>query len=149
MTIQQLEALLIDQSFGELPEEVEALLEALLAQRDDLRTAAAAIREALRLTGEVVATRPAHFRVENPVAEGASDPRISFSRWLPGGAKFAAALTALALAAGAGYRSGQLSSDEALPTVVEKSPPADSPWARYRFEADGRLAVIPTNPPRS
>jgi len=149
MTTQQLEMLLIDQAFGELPEEVDALLEALLAQRVDLCESAAAIREALRLTGDVVATRPELFHGESPAADRSSGPHRCFPRWLAGGAKLAAGLAALALAAGAGYRSGQATTESALPTVAEKTASAESPWARYRVEADGRLAVIPTNPPRS
>ncbi len=156
MTTQQLETLLIDQSFGELPDEVDALLESLLAQRDDLRETAATIREAFQLTGEVVAKHPALFRAEASAPEPVSGRGL---RFFSGGFKIAAALAVLALAAGLGYRTGHDSRAEmeTVPTAgnhsVSDSANDDrssvSPWARYQVDADGRLAVLSSGGPRS
>ncbi|NLT72381.1 MAG: hypothetical protein GXX91_17035, partial [Verrucomicrobiaceae bacterium] len=98
MTTQQLETLLIDQSFGELPDEVDALLESLLAQRADFRETAASIREAFQLTGEVVQKRPALFRADASAPEPVSVRSWRGLRFFSGGAKIAAALAVLALA---------------------------------------------------
>ncbi len=157
MTTQQLETLLIDQSFGELPEEVEALLESLLAQREDLRETAATIREAFQLTGEVVKKRPELFRADPSAPDRAPARRWPDLRFFSGGFKIAAALAVLALAAGLGYRSGHDSRAERFPAAVkhsasdstDKNTSSVSPWTRYQVESDGRLAVISTGSPRS
>lgn len=161
MTTQQLETLLMDQSFGELPDEVDALLESLLAQRADFRETAASIREAFQLTGEVVQKRPTLFRADASAPEPVSVQRWRGLRFFTGGAKIAAALAVLALAAGLGYRSGHDSRGESGATAPSRSasgavsgvaagnPSAPSPWARYQVDAEGRLAVLSTNAPRS
>ncbi|NLT69622.1 MAG: hypothetical protein GXX91_02870, partial [Verrucomicrobiaceae bacterium] len=143
--------------FGELPDEVDALLESLLAQRADFRETAASIREAFQLTGEVVQQRPALFRADASAPEPVSVRSWRGLRFFSGGAKIAAALAVLALAAGLGYRSGHDSRGETGATAPSRSasgvaagnPSAPSPWARYQVDAEGRLAVLSKNAPRS
>lgn len=156
MTIQQLETLLIDQAFGELPEEVDALLESLLVQRDDLRETAAAVREAIQFSGEVVSNRPGLFRTDFSESDRAAARRWPDLRFFTVGLKMAAAVAVLALAAGLGYRSGHSSRAETPPPAASTSAKGSavghfsvSPWARYQVESDGRLAVITSGSPRS
>lgn len=148
MTTSQLEALLIDQALGELPEDIDALLTAYLevspARHDEVR----AMRESLQLTGEVVAKCPELFS-----STATAPPAV---RWLPfigrPSLKVAAVFLALVLAAGAGYRTGRDDGGQRSDVIVEKAEPATSttsPWARYVVAADGRLAVIPAVKPGS
>lgn len=149
MITAQLEALLIDQALGELPVEVEAVLEAFLSSNPDRGAEARAIRESLseslQLTGEVVARCPELFATAesaSPTARGITIPGASLL-------KIAAVFLALVLAAGAGYRTGREAQGRPSGDLVKKTVPvnrAESPWARYVVAADGGLAVVPAQP---
>lgn len=148
MTTQQLEALLIDQALGELPEDIDALLTAFLevspARHDEVR----AMRESLQLTGEVVAKCPELFAPITPVSTAAEWLPFLGRPWL----RIAAVFLALALAAGAGYRTGKDDGGQRIDVIVKKAEPATSstsPWARYVVAADGRLAVVSAVKPGS
>jgi len=148
MTTSQLEALLIDQALGELPEDIDALLTAYLevspARHDEVR----AMRESLQLTGEVVAKCPELFSSTAPAPPAAGWRPFLARPWL----KIAAVFLALALATGAGYRAGRDEAGQRSDVIVKEAEAAtssDSPWARYVVAADGRLAVIPAVKPGS
>lgn len=146
MTTSQLEALLIDQALGELPAEIEALLNAYLeaspAHAGEVLAMRESLGESLHFTGEVVAKCPELF---SPVAPVPSTPgwlALFMRPWLG----IAAVCLALVLAAGAGYRAGRDTAGQSSGIVVEKAEPTDasqSPWARYVVADDGRLAVVP------
>lgn len=152
MTTPQLEALLIDQTLGELPEEIDALLTAYLdaspARHEEVRAIRESLRESLQLTGEVLVSCPELFAPAAPVPPAAGWLPVRARPWL----KIAGVLFALALAAGAGYRTGSEAAGELSEAIAEKAVPAtlsESPWARYAVAADGRLAVVSSAQPGS
>jgi anti-sigma factor RsiW len=158
MTNQQLEALLIDQSLGELPEEISALLDAYLAQSPELNPTAARLRDAVTITEQVVVGRPelleAGAGTPEPVARAIPD----WVRWRAPSPliKRAALFGVLGMAMGLGFFAGKLdgrSPEKVAPRVAEQPDESEagnaSPWARYRFEEDGRLAVVPVFEPQS
>ena len=155
MKSQQLESLLIDRAFGELPEEVAALLDAYLAQHPEQAKEAASVLEAITVAEKAVKDHPelaaatGLVREEPPgrlhsaaVAEGFS---LVFS------ARFGLALVAVLLAAVGGFFAGKAgdSSQNAGPeSLVEEAvesgeTESTSPWARYRLGENGQLAVGP------
>lgn len=147
MTTKQLEALLIDQTLGELSEEASALLEAYLVHFPERRDEADQVRRAIALTETAVLSHPL-------VREAEPDPVTipfpvsgSFSRGL---LRAAAAVALLGLALATGFFAGKESVESA--SSVESvtgsgAATAPSPWARYRFEDNGRLAVtLPSDP---
>ncbi|MCB1229485.1 MAG: hypothetical protein KDN19_04425 [Verrucomicrobiae bacterium] len=158
MKTEHLNALLIDQSLGELPEEVSHLLEAYLEQNPEHRAVASRTREALGLTEKVVIASPELFCAagEETASEAGLPAILSFVRpsaWL----KVAAALIALGLAAGAGFIGGSRQTSEkgtSLEMATENGAPSgdkatSSPWARYRLGENGQLAVVPAYEPQS
>lgn len=139
MTTKQLEVLLIDQSLGELSDEASELLEAFLALSPDRRAEAEQVRHAVACTGAAVASQPLPLEAGEPIPFPVRSAR--FSPLL----RVAAAIALLGLAAGAGFFAGQGGSElrtraEGIASSPESS--ASSPWARYRVEENGRLAVI-------
>ncbi len=152
MNPKQLESLLIDQSLGELPEEVSALLNAYLARHPDQSAMVPRIRDALAATETVVTERPELFRV----ASGDSSAPILFPRFTASMGKWAAIIAALAMATGAGFFLGRQGTDASAGAVADQDaeasemvPPETSPWARYQFRQDGQLAVVPAYKPQS
>ena len=61
------------------------------------------------------------------------------------GGRFGGSAILLGIAAGTGFFAGQGSreSSASADMVAESRPAVASPWARYQFEGNGRLAVIP------
>jgi hypothetical protein len=152
MTTSQLEAILNDQALGELPAENEALLNAYLeaspARHGEARALRESLGESLHLTGEVVARCPELFAPVTSASPAAGWLPLPGRPW----PKMAAVFLALALAAGAGYRTGRDDGGQRSDVVAEKTAPASSsvsPWARYVVAADGRLAVVPVVKPGS
>lgn len=147
MTTKQLEALLIDQTLGELSEEASALLQAYLVHFPDRRIEAEQVRFAVGLTETAVLSHPL-------VREAETDPvTIPFPAPVPswrGLLRVAAAIALLGLALGTGYFAGKGSVETASPgdsVTGSGDSSSPSPWARYRFEDNGRLAVtLPSDP---
>ena len=145
MTTKQLEALLLDQALGELPGETAALLEAGLEISPDHRRRAGEIRSAVGLTEAAVVARP----LELEKSEIAVFPTAGV-RSLEG-LRIAAAVAVLGGAVGLGYLAGKGRNDSSMAgTTAAKAEatPASSPWARYRVDDNGRLAVILPNSPQ-
>ncbi len=144
MTTNQLEALLIDQALGELSEDASALLEAWLAHFPERRAEAERIRKAVGFAEAAVVSRPLALQPERPAVFPAVAPP------LPGLLRLAAAIALLGLAAAGGFFAGKGGSPSGSSRENIAGPPpqsAPSPWARYRFEENGRLAVIlPADP---
>jgi len=142
MTTKQLEALLIDQALGELSEETAALLEAWLDKSPEHRDLAGEIRRAVGHTELAVASRPLEWETEEIFAF--PTPRVrSHERW-----RIAAAVAILGVALGLGYLAGKGRNDprmDGLTAAKSEKTPASSPWARYRVDDKGRLAVILPN----
>ncbi len=145
MTTQQLESLLIDQALGELSEEASALLESYLDHFPERRQEATRVRSAVGLTEAAVLSRPLVY-----ASESEANPEVlTFTgrkSLLPSALyRIAAALILLGIAAGTGFFAGQGSreSSASADMVAESRPAVASPWARYQFEGNGRLAVIP------
>ncbi len=150
MTSSQLEALLIDQALGELSEEASALVEAYLAAFPDRRAEASRVRDALLLTEQAVVARPLLGRddADTPVITLPASRAPFFAPLL----RAAAAVALLGLALAAGYfagSGGREDSPREKSVATSESPPASSPWARYRVEENGRLAVILPSDPHS
>lgn len=144
MTTQQLESLLIDQALGELPAETAALLEAWLEKTPEHRELAGEIRNAVGLIEVAVVARP----FERESAEIVAFP-ASRGRSLEG-LRMAAAVAILGVAVGLGYLAGKGGDDSSMARMTAakaEATPATTPWARYRVDDNGRLAVIlPTSP---
>lgn len=147
MTTQQLEALLIDQALGELSEEASVLLELYLDQHPERRTEADRVRSAVGFTESAVVSRPLDLEPGETIL---AFPR-SASRFTPM-LRAAAAVALLGFAVGAGFLAGngtlepQASAADVANSETATEP---SPWAQYRFEEDGRLAVIVPSAPNS
>jgi len=147
MTTKQLEALLIDQTLGELSEEASALLEAYLVHFPERRDEADQVRRAIALTETAVVAHPL-------VREAEADPvTIPFpvsgsSPWRL--LRTAAAVALLGLALATGFFAGKGSVEPGSPgepVAGSGTSTSPSPWARYRFEDNGRLAVtLPSDP---
>lgn len=158
MNAEQLEALIIDQSLGELPDDVSALLDAYLAQHPDQAAVAPRIRNALAATEAAVTERPGLFRVshdETNAPDRGARPPVLLSLFASSAMKWAAALAALALGTGAGFFVGRQGGAPSAAIVVDpeheardSSPPDASPWARYQVRENGQLAVVPSFQPR-
>lgn len=152
MNAQELQALIVDWRMGELRPEVEALLEAYLAQNPSAKEESRRIEETLAVTKKAVQAHPE--LVPSPGTElkeapkGAVPARRSQLPWL----KLAAAL---AVAGGVGLFGYQLGAGNAsasgalAPTQMEKSrgPASEvrpalavnatpSPWAKYRISGN-------------
>jgi hypothetical protein len=158
MTNQQLEALLIDQSLDELPEEISALLDAYLAQNPEGNAIAAKLRDTVAITERVVVDSPELLEAGEIPSERGARAFPDWARfWAPSPlAKSAALFAVLAMAMGLGFFAGKLngrSPEEVAPRVAEQPEEHGagnaSPWARYRIEEDGRLAVVPVFEPPS
>ncbi len=148
MTAKQLESLLIDQALGELSDEASALLETYLANFPERIAEAERVRQAVGLTEAAVAVRPLVLEPEAEVVTLAFPRKEKF----PAVMRIAAAVALLGFAVGAGFLAGNAGRGPEAPrgsvTESERSV-APSPWARYRVEADGRLAVLTTPDPNS
>lgn len=152
MKTQELQALIVDWHMGELRPEVEALLEAYLAQNPAAKEESKRIEETLAVTKKAVQAHPE--LVPSPGADLKEAPKVSVSPrisqlpWL----KLAAAL---AVAGGAGLFGFQLGAGSAgtpralASAQAEKSHgPAPevrsalaanatpSPWAKYRISGN-------------
>jgi len=147
MTTKQLESLLIDQTLGELSEEASALLEAYLVHFPERRDEADQVRRAIALTETAVVARPL-------VREGETDPvmipfPVPVASWR-GLLRVAAAIAVLGLTLATGFFAGKGSVESGSPgesVTGSGISAAPSPWARYRFEDNGRLAVtLPSDP---
>lgn len=146
MTTKQLEALFIDEALGELSEEASALLEAWLVRFPESRAGAEEIRRAVGLAGAAVVSRPLDLEVPEVKAVSSVKSR------LPGLLRLAAGIALLGLAVGAGFLAGKGSGDSEAPLGVVAASEvnnAPSPWARYRVDDQGRLAVILPQQPKS
>ncbi len=146
MTTSQIQALLIDESLGELSEEASALLEAWLAAFPEDRAEAERIRSAVGLTEAAVVSRPLDLAPDATIAFPAPAPRA------PLVLRLAASVALLGLAAAAGFLAGKGGRDSApsRPAVADgERSSAPSPWAQYRVEENGRLAVIFPSDPNS
>ncbi len=146
MTTSQFQALIIDESLGELSEEASALLAAWLAAFPEHQAEADRIRDAVGLTTQAVASRPLDLRPEAVVEFPKPASR------LPALLRLAASVVLLCLAAGAGFFAGKESGDAdpgrpAMADGMRSSEP--SPWAQYRVGENGRLAVILPSDPNS
>lgn len=157
MKNEQLESLLIDQAFGELPEEVSALLDAYLAQHPEQAGEVNVILDAVSVSEKAVIDHPelvatSASRDENELdqtpavtVEGARIFSLLFSP------RFGAAMVAVLLAGVGGFLAGKAEdseqSDEPESLVEEaasfRESESESPWARYRLGEDGQLAVVP------
>lgn len=149
MTTTQLEALIIDQSLGELSEEASTLLEAWLNQFPDRMAEAEKVREAIGFAGDAVALRPLDLE---PVEIQAFRARTRKPWLVHPLLKAAAVIGLLLLAAGAGYRAGIGTMSPSTPEVAsieEASTPSHSPWARYRLDREHRFALVIPSQPRS
>ena len=147
MTPQQLEALLIDQALGELSEEASVLLELYLDQYPERRAEADRIRNAVGFTESAVVSRPLDLEPGETIL---AFPR-SASRFTPI-LRVAAAFALLGFAVGAGFFAGKGTLEpgpSAKAGADSKSATESSPWAQYRFEEVGRLAMIPPSDPNS
>ena len=146
MTTSHIQALLIDESLGELSEEASALLTAWLAAFPEHQAEAQRIRDAVGLTAEAVASRPLDLR-----AEGVTEiPKPALR--LPGWLRLAASVVLLGLATGAGFFAGKESGDvePGRPAMADEMRSTEpSPWAQYRVGENGRLAVILPSDPNS
>lgn len=144
MTTKQLEALLIDQALGEMSGEIAALLEAWLEKTPEHRDLAGEIRRAVGIAEVAVVSRPLDLEPAEIVAFPAIRVR-SVERL-----RRAAAVAILGVAIGLGYLVGKGKDDSSTAGMTAAKPetaPASSPWARYRVDDNGRLAVIlPTAP---
>lgn len=146
MTTKQLEALLIDESLGELSEEASALLEAWLVKFPESRAEAEEIRRAVGLAEAAVVSQPLDLEMREVMAF--SSAKVRFAGLL----RVAAGIALLGLAVGAGYYAGKGSGDSVAPQGVVAASEvknAPSPWARYRVDDEGRLAVILPHQPKS
>lgn len=146
MTTKQLEALLIDESLGELSEEASALLEAWLVKFPESRAEAEEIRRAVGLTEAAVESRPLDLEMPEVMAFPSEKSRF------PGLLRLAAGIALLGLAVGAGFLAGKGSRDLEAPhgvIAVSEEKEAPSPWARYHVDDKGRLAVILPPQPNS
>lgn len=146
MTTKQLEALLMDESLGELSEEASALLEAWLERFPKSRAEAEEIRRAVGLVDAAVVSRP--LNLETPEVMAFPLAKGHFRGLL----RLAAGIALLGLAVGAGFLAGKGSGDSEAPRGVvaaSEKKEAPSPWARYRVDDEGRLAVILPHQPNS
>lgn len=146
MTTSQIQALLIDESLGELSEEASALLAAWLAAFPEHQVEAERIRDAVGLTAEAVVSRPLDLRPEAVTDFPKTAPR------LPGWLRLAASIVLLGLATGGGFFAGKESGAAApdRPAVTDGMRSSEpSPWAQYRVGENGRLAVILPSDPNS
>ncbi len=144
MTAKQLESLLIDEALGELSEEASALLDDWLLHVPESRAAADQIRHAVALTGTAVAARPLDLKSLEPAVTPLTKGR------LPLVLRRAAAIALLCLALGVGFQAGKESapsSHQGRSTAALQTERVPSPWARYRVDENGRLAVVlPSTP---
>ncbi|MCB1091646.1 MAG: hypothetical protein KDL87_08945, partial [Verrucomicrobiae bacterium] len=152
MNPEQLESLIIDQSLGELPHDVSALLDGWLALHPEQASIVPAIRNALAATETVVADRPELFRIPIGVVRS-WDEEIRFppfASWLSTSpVKWVAIFAALALATSVGFffgRQGQCLIERNVaaqkPEMEKAVPPETSPWARYQIGENGQLALV-------
>jgi ferric-dicitrate binding protein FerR (iron transport regulator) len=145
MTEKQLEALLIDQALGETSGETDALLEAWLEKSPEHRDLAGRIRGAVGLTEGAVVSRPLDLEAAEILAFPSSGARPHE------GFRIAAAIAVLGVAVGLGYLAGKGSDGSSKAGMTAAKPEvntAPSPWARYRVDDNGRLAVILPAPPK-
>lgn len=155
MTAQQLESLLIDQALGELSDEASALLESYLAHFPERRAEAERVRGAVEWTEAAVLCRP--LALEPDISSGDGGAVLSFPAKTAAVRpllRFAAAVALLGLAVGAGFFAGRGGGPEAFGEIGAKvdrgaAPSPSSPWARYRVEPDGRLALLAAPDPNS
>lgn len=149
MTTKQLEALLIDQTLGELSEEASALLDAYLVHFPERRGEADQVRRAIALTETAVVTQPL---VREAETEPVTIPFPARAQSWRGLLRVAAAVALLGLALTTGFFAGKGSVEpgsSAESITGSGTSAAPSPWARYRFEDNGRLAVILPSDPNS
>lgn len=148
MTAKELESLLIDQALDELAPEASALLDSYLEHFPERRAEAERLREALSLTeGAVLQKALVHEKEASPPAGGAWG---FFSQARPRAhalGRAAAVLLLLGMGAGAGYFFGKGDRPPAGgPALIrqesQESQESPSPWARYRLDADGGLALV-------
>lgn len=149
MTSTQLEALIIDQSLGELSDEASALLDNWLNHFPDRLAEAGKVREAIGFTGDAVALRP--LELEPPEFQELRVGTRKSSEIHPL-LKAAAAIGLLLLAAGFGYRAGtgtMSPSTKEVTAIEAQGATSHSPWARYRWDREHRFALVVPSQPRS
>ena len=144
MTTSQLEALLIDETLGELSEETSALLAAYLSHFPEHRVRAEEIRRAVGYTESAVVSRPLELESSEILTFPVGRRRF----FTP--IRMVASIALLGLALGAGFYAGKGTVESEMPLETADAPDSadtPSPWARYRVEGNGRLAVIlPVDP---
>jgi hypothetical protein len=138
MNSTSLQALIVDQHFGELSPEVTDLLENHLAQNAEARAEADRVRQTLAVTETVVLRHPelvGAVQAASAEPERVASPRSIGISWL---AKAASITLLAALASTAGFFLGrnQNRAPETSAVVAsdtsQRPPRKDSPWARYR-----------------
>jgi len=142
MNAEHLEALVIDQSLGELPPDVSALLDAYLGSHPEHAREAQRIREAVSLTGQTMDRHPELVReTDQELATPDFMQRLTLLvSFLQSRAAFVS--LAVLVAALVGFWAGQGQSAPASPAAPELAAEhstnterkADSPWARYDLD---------------
>lgn len=131
MKLESLDALIIDRSLGELPEEVCELLDAYLSGNPEAAEEAEFLRGAIKVTDRVVNKRADLFREtgESPRENVVVSP---FS----GRMRIAAVAASICLAGLAGFflNSEQVSRSNDLRSPALIATSQNSPWAKYRIE---------------
>lgn len=146
MKTESLHALIIDHHAGELPPEVAELLESYLATNSAAREEADRFLGVIDITRQTMNLHPELARTFEP-ASHVPPPRAN-AAVMPVWLKAAAILTFAALTAAGGYLAGAGRTVGGLPAtgVANVTPTVrkDSPWARYRMQADplGRMQVV-------
>lgn len=146
MTTTQLQALLVDEAMGELSEDASALLAAWLEHSPGDRALADEVRRSVALTGAAVASRP--LDLETGAVAAISPPKVFLPRFL----RAAAVIALLGLALGAGFHAGKTGGEfrsRGGAVASSRNGVAPSPWARYRVDESGRLAVTLPGVPKS
>ncbi|MEX2577958.1 MAG: hypothetical protein WD342_02780 [Verrucomicrobiales bacterium] len=142
MNATSLEALVIDQSLGELPAETADLLDAYLQQNASARETAGRIRAAVGATEDTVNRRPDLFRESLLAERGRGDWLFAFSLLAKPGMRAAALSVLLGLVGLGGYILGSAKGVSEPEALAEGSVAPDSellasreetPWARYRI----------------
>lgn len=149
MNNSQLEALIIDHEFGELPDEVSSLLEAYLATHTEAQMEAGKIRDAMDVTGKTVKHHPEMFRA--PGNSGSAVlKRLALALTYLNSRHTAFAL-AVVFSAVAGFLvkgSFQSKSAASAPIAVESKHLGGKPntnkslWASYRIDDGGNPVLL-------
>jgi hypothetical protein len=149
MNTTSLHALIVDQHFGELSPEVAELLETHLAQNAPARVEADRVRETLAVAGEAVMRHPELAQVEPAHATAKRlviGSRLFNASWLAKAASIAVLATltgTVGFFVGKKQETAPPGSALFIPGTIERTPRADSPWARYRIASEsGGMQVV-------